>query len=518
MVRNYFISIFIIFIFYSNNLYTKSFVTLPFTYINKQTNNSSPLEESPKDYFESFFENTLYTTLKINNQDIKFHLTTERYTTYISDKTLNQDLKENTNNNPNLYSLDYIGISKAEFTNAKFQFALNNSKNIEENICYFNIKQMSMNNDSYTSKISSYATETNEIGFNIHKGNAFQSVVVGDDDYTEDFYEDIFDFDENKTESDNIDKKEKKKDPNALLKNGGYNVEEDTNLIKQLKKNKIINSYSFLIKYNNKNDEKGEIIIGGLPHEYEPKHFSEDYYVEDYVNIDPNRNTTIWCTFFSKMTYDNESFADEYQYYRYSIFSLDFGFISASSNFKQYFEKKFFNNYKEFCYQEIINKYYFIYCKENAVKNFKKVVFYLSNKSFNKKIEFDNKDLFIQSNKDPSLYYFQIIFKNSTNRWVFGRPLFKKYPTVFNQDKKTFGFYLQTGDYEVNEEKNESNKNIPWSWILVIILSLIVVVLGVILYITIPMIKRKKKANELDEDFVYEPQNDKNENNKIIND
>ena len=515
MVQKHFISIFLIFIFYSNNLYTKSFITLPFTYINKKANNSNPLEETPKDYFESFLDNTLYTTLKINNQDIKFHLTTERYTTYISDKTMNKNLKEN-NNNKNLYSLDYIGIYKAEFTNAQFQFALNNSKNIEENILYFNIKQMYVQNDSDTSRISSYASENNEIGFNIHKGNAFQSVTVGNDDYTEDFYEDIFDFDDNKTESNKTKKKEK--DPDALLKNGGYNVEEDTNLIKQLKKNKIINSYSFLIKYNNKNDENGQIIIGGLPHEYDPKHYSEDYFIDDYVNIDPNRNTTIWCTFFSKMTYDNESFADQYQYYRYSIFSLDFGFISASSNFREYFDKKFFNNYKEFCNYEIINKYYFYHCKENAVKNFKKVVFYLYNKLPNHKIEFDYNDLFIQSKKDPSIYYFQIIFKNSTNRWVLGRPLFKKYPTVFDQDKKKFGFYLQTGEYEVNDGNKENNSNIPWSWILVIVLSIIVIVLGVILYKTIPLIRRKKKANELDEDFVYESQNDKNENNKIIND
>ena len=37
-----------------------------------------------------------------------------------------------------------------------------------------------------------------------------------------------------------------------------------------------------------------------------------------------------------------------------------------------------------------------------------------------------------------------------------------------------------------------------------IILSLCVIVLGIILYKVLPMIKRKKKANELDEDFVYE--------------
>ena len=68
---------------------------------------------------------------------------------------------------------------------------------------------------------------------------------------------------------------------NKLLKNGGYKVEENTNLIKQLKNKDLIKSYSFLIKYNNKNEEKGEIKIGGLPHEYDPKHFSEVLYLYD---------------------------------------------------------------------------------------------------------------------------------------------------------------------------------------------------------------------------------------------
>ena len=106
--------------------------------------------------------------------------------------------------------------------------------------------------------------------------------MIGDDSETEDFYDDIFDFDDEETEK---DKKNKTEDKSyKLLKNGGYKVEENTNLIKQLKNKDLIKSYSFLIKYNNKNEEKGEIKIGGLPHEYDPKHFSEDFYIYDSVS------------------------------------------------------------------------------------------------------------------------------------------------------------------------------------------------------------------------------------------
>ena len=89
----------------------------------------------------------------------------------------------------------------------------------------------------------------------------------------------------------------------------GYLREDETNLIKQLKKNNIINSYTFLIKYNNtnkENEEKGEIIIGGLPHEYAPKHFSENYFIYDYVPLgdQPPYN---WQLFFDKITFGDKN-------------------------------------------------------------------------------------------------------------------------------------------------------------------------------------------------------------------
>jgi hypothetical protein len=75
---------------------------------------------------------------------------------------------------------------------------------------------------------------------------------------------------------------------------------------------------------------------------------------------------------------------------------------------------------------------------------------------------------------------------------------------VFDQEKKIVGFYKETGEYEY-EEKNENQKSrnsIPW--IIILILLICLIGLGFAFYKKLPFIKRKKIANELDDEFVYE--------------
>ena len=69
-----------------------------------------------------------------------------------------------------------------------------------------------------------------------------------------------------------------------LIKIIEYKIEQNSNLINQLKSQKIISLYSFMIKYD-KNEEKGEMIIGGLPHIFDPKHYSEKYFIYDYIYL-----------------------------------------------------------------------------------------------------------------------------------------------------------------------------------------------------------------------------------------
>ena len=103
-------SIFIFVCFNSNFILSNSFVTLPFYYFNKNSGNSFINTTTHKDYFESLINYTAYTTLKLNNKEIKFHITLDRHSTYISEKSFNEIVEEASKSikEEKLYSLEYI--------------------------------------------------------------------------------------------------------------------------------------------------------------------------------------------------------------------------------------------------------------------------------------------------------------------------------------------------------------------------------------------------------------------------
>ena len=259
-------------------------------------------------------------------------------------------------------------------------------------------------------------------------------------------------------------------------------MEESTNLINQLKSNKLISSYAFSIKYDN-NKEKGEIIIGSLPF---------------------RKFTPAWRIIFDEIKYAEEKFVST----NLAEFNINFGFISAGINHKQIFDLNFFlkGENAQYCKEEKVNSYYIKYCEEKVIKEFKPVSFYFPkpyNSNKGDKIEFNYEDLFIKCPGNDKLYCFQIIFGREYSTLILGKPLFKKYNMVFDQEKKIVGFYKEIGEYEYEEKLTDKKSNsVPW--IIVVILLICLFGLGFAFYKKLPFIKRKKVANELDDDFVYE--------------
>ena len=530
-IKTLFYSIIIIIFFNEKSFLIKSYISLPFKYINKHTGESNANMASLSSYFESFFHYSIYTTISNDIKNINFHLTLDRYATYISENSLKEiDSKliqiNNNYNEEELYSLEYIGILRASFGKSSFNFLFNNTKNISYNNFSFFIAKKINDESEYTKRINYLAEEKEEIGLNIYKGNKAKEVIVEEDDPFEDLYPDNNqnDEDEDDYEYGNIYNKNKNKTIKGeryINKNNGYLIEQNSNLINQLKNQKLISSYSFMIKYNNKNEEKGDIFIGGLPHEYDPRHYSENYFIYDYVYF--NEKNPGWRIGFNNIKYGDIDLNS----IKSGEFSLDFGFIMASTTYKDKLDDYFFKNekYKEYCKEEKVGIYYVKYCKEKIINEFKTLSFYLSNilndKNENNKIEFNYKDLFIRAPGKSDLYYFQIVFETGCYKWVFGRPLFKKYPTVLDQEKKVFGFYIETGEYDIvntNKDKNKGKSNIlSFSWVLIFVSSICLIIFGIYFYSKIPNIKRRRKANELDDDFDYEPVLDnKNEKNKLF--
>ena len=95
----------------------------------------------------------------------------------------------------------------------------------------------------------------------------------------------------------------------------------------------------------------------------------------------------------------------------------------------------------------------------------------------------------------------KIVFPEFNYKWTLGKPFSLKYKFIFNPHIKQIGFY-------VNSEDNNKNKgNNFWKYflyiLLIIVLIAIFVVVGIILGKRIYGLKRKKRANEMDDDYEY---------------
>ena len=503
--------------------------------------------------------------MKVYNQEIDFHISMERYPMYISDNIYKKfDSSDPNKKEPaKLYSLDQIGINRASLINKTITVKSNYSEQNEiKEINIFRTRKFS-NVSEYVKNRMGYATEEAEIGFNIVRGSQYQYVEETENDidpetmkedyerdkerekayeelygknksketdnikgydpmneynpdygeegpngekpYSDEELEDIYDnYDttnknNNNGNNNNQNKKNEPKETENYVGSGLFK-EDSANFITQLKKRDKINSYVFSIKYTN--DDNGEIIIGDLPHEYSPEKYSSQNYFFDTVSItkEPPFN---WHFTYDKCLYGEEE-VDKSNMVKLSI---DFGFIKGNSFLKKSLEKNFFNVNN--CNKKQINEYDTYYCTKDALKNFKPIIFELQSKycptNTNANFEFTADDLFIKDNNDNDKYNFQIIFKDGLfHNWVFGKPLFKKYQMVFDQDKKTYGFYLDNNNIINSIPNSNGNTSSKISWMLVIFLFIVSLGLLYALHKLLPKIPRKLKANELEENFSYE--------------
>lgn len=459
-----------------NNI--SSYIILPFNFFLKNNNlKKINLDSEPKSYFEYYMNNTIYSKIKVNDQLITFRLSMDTFATFISDKIYqpkNLDLQEiKIDKN---FTLNYINLNKVKMLNDSFYFQKidNTSENSNELTNFNNYTFFQVN--KYTD--DSIEQESAIIGLNRVKGAPYMVLEESSDHW-------------------------------------GCKYEEDTNMIGQLKKRKIINSTLFSIKYNNLKEE-GEIIIGEFPHEYDKNNYFEK-------NLYYNRVTCYTCPPFNYYSRFNEFFYDNKSLLVTKTFqiSIDHGFIEAPLSVKKEFDP-FFEKYKDYCKEENLNDIYVFYCKKEAVENFKSIVFYFQNREIYKfgqlndfNLEFNYKDLFIKKNDD--LYYFQIIFKK-TEDWIFGKPLFKKYRLVFDQNNKMYGIYsnILKGIEEEEENKSSFNKEIIF-WIVIISLGIIVFVESYCLIKKKCLQSRNKRPNELKDEYDYNNPLNSGENKNSLN-
>ena len=299
-----------------------------------------------------------------------------------------------------------------------------------------------------------------------------------------------------------------------------------------LKKNlNIINNYNWFIYFSqdNKNDY---LVIGTSPDEFKNPKTGDLIYPnfekeKNYYSINDEFEVRKAAM---RINFDDIYLLDDDKKTKIEFEEKDnckgklipnIGFIVGTTNYFHYIEKNIFGKYfqneqcKKVNFTERPNlvgeEYTYFYCDESLydiMKSLFKTIIFKQASSLSENFELNFNDVFIKQN---NYLIFKIIFsKHLHSYWDLGKPFMKKYQFEFDFDHEKIGYYKFP-------KLEEGNNNILKYFLIsfgVIILSAILITLGVFLgknYFKL----RKKRANELDDDFDYQQNK---EVSPIIND
>ena len=457
---------FFLFIFLFEFIYSYSIIKLPFKRLIPNYD-----DISPDNFPNLFFESNYYTefTVGSNNQKIPMRLSFRYFHTFITIS----------NYTGNFIKFDPDKSTTYQKTYGERYFSLINIKKGINSKEKFTLKNIT-NNDVYCNNIEFILATVPE--FNISGEFGMKSST----------------------------------------KEEQFNRLSDFSFITNLYNNNYIKHKIFAINFFNKNS--GEIIIGDKPSEY--SNYDIDTFIEDYIPVDKNGNSwgllNLVSTLNDKKLYFKEQYAE---------FEIESYVIKPHSCYKEKIDELFFNEQLENKKCVFVNndEFSFYHCdKDVNLANFPQLNLYQRN--FNYTFELNSSDLF--ENLGDRKYFLMNFFEDSKNdKWVFGLPFLKKYNFTYNFDSKTIGMYFGFKDkYEQNEEEEQKEqkeqkeqnqereeKGFNVVWIIVIICLVIIIIMGIIIFLIVQKIPRKKRVNELEENLDYEEKNDNIENNNVNN-
>ena len=326
-------------------------------------------------------------------------------------------------------------------------------------------------------------------------------------------------------------------------------------LIPTLRNLKEIKTYTFSFKFENNlkngftdNNNKGYLIIG--------EELTDDENEIDEIKYEQCENVwgeLSWALKFDKIYTKinnngnkNEDIKKNFVEFngnlKMSEILANYPYLIGPKEYFQYINTTFFDKLVEqkYCYcnkfikQDIFYYDLYSYICDSKTKyfmdylnnNFPDLVF--EHKKLGINFTLTKNDLFeynTLNDSDTNLYFLIVNYfddaKNSN--WYFGIPFLKKYRLSFDYDSRIIGYYKNDGKIINKKDKKENNKNENNIFIIIIIviliLLLLLIVFGIILYLKNIKKSRKKKANELDDNYEYEPYKEQinNDNNNCGN-
>ena len=196
--------------------------------------------------------------------------------------------------------------------------------------------------------------------------------------------------------------------------------------------------------------------------------------------------------------------------------------IVGSQQYNEKIEEKFFNQYlyRGICNKKLLKDKFYYYVCDSSLLSMEQIknsfpALYMKQIDFNYIFELNASDLFIT--RGDKIFFLVVFNKNNpTNSFLLGSIFLKKYFFYFDNNNNQISFLQENGLKSVKEEVVILRwYNSPGTVIVLIILFCIIGFAGFYFGRKIYM-KRKLRANELDDQFEYKsPKDDKN--NKNIN-
>ena len=268
---------------------------------------------------------------------------------------------------------------------------------------------------------------------------------------------------------------------------------EGLNFIKQLKKNDLIEGYTFTFKYEG--EDEGSLIIGDYPHNYDKKNYKQNEIIKTkgiaLSQVD-------WALNFTVIKYGNVTVSEKGSIsFLYTIK----GVVIGSYDYYTNVTKDFFQKYLDegICSRKKVKNQYQTYsCEKNnklKINQLKDLIFY--HKEMNYTFVLTYKDLFTEFEGRLYFLVYCTDFDFSYQPWIIGKPFLKKYQFFFNQDSKEVGFY----------SKVSIDTPFVFNWYVfwIVILSLVAfgLISVIVCMIRAKLASRKKRAIELVEDYEY---------------
>ena len=233
------------------------------------------------------------------------------------------------------------------------------------------------------------------------------------------------------------------------------------NIITSLFEKNITKSKIFSFEYESK--EKGKIIIGDFPHNYNKKYNKNSLH---FTKAQKRKDKFFWDILF-----DDNFFLDYKMFNERKIYlSPESNLIVGSNEFHEIISNNFFNKNNKNCFEEKMKNlnFLFYYCNNNFdIKKFDKIKFV--SKDLNKTFELDFNDVF---DEFEGKFYFKIVFNENKNSnfWILGKPFLIKYKFVFNSELYEIGFY----------NNNLNDKNFFSNFIIFILIIFILILIFLI--------------------------------------